>query len=289
MKSLDIAVRYGLIAGLFPLIPQSALAEQQPVTISQAPSDYTYERVLPLRRGQNFRELGGYPTEDGHHVRWGLLFRSGSMHGLEAQDFDYLKRLGIQTVVDFRSTQERQAEPANWPDGYSPRIVSDPYDFALLSKHIPDLHGMNPQSARAEIVAMYPLILKQFNSQYRRLFELLLWGKSPLVFHCSAGRDRTGVAAALVLTALGVPRETVIQDYLLTNRHFDRNLTGPAAQTWGNIAPEMQEVMESSARPSIEAVLEVIDRHPGGTQGYLRDELGLDDEKIALLRATYTD
>ena len=277
------------LAAIAAATGQGVSAKEVLPHLSQPPAQYSYERALPLEGGQNFRDLGGYPTEDHRHVRWGLLFRSGSLHGLTPADFAYLKTLGLRTEVDFRSTQERAAEPSVWPAGEAPRILADDYDFAILGRHMTNLQDMTPDELQAKMVEMYPLILDQFNGQYRRLFEQLLAGNAPLAFHCSAGRDRTGIAAALVLTALGVPRETVIQDYLLTNRYFQFARTGPAAQTWGKIPPAMAKVMVSSARPSIEAVFKVIDAHPGGAKAYLRDRLGLDQLKIARLRALYTE
>ncbi|HKT84720.1 MAG TPA: tyrosine-protein phosphatase [Novosphingobium sp.] len=277
------------IAVILASMAQAVSAKEAVPVLPQPPAQYSYERALPLEGGQNFRDLGGYPTEEHRHVRWGLLFRSGSMHGLTPADFAYLQKIGLRAVIDFRSRQERAAEPDNWPAPQAPRILAEDYDFAVLGRHMTNLKDMTPEEVGAKMVEMYPIILGQFNGQYRRLFEQLLAGNAPLAFHCSAGRDRTGAAAALVLTALGVPRETVIQDYLLTNRYFQLTRTGPAAQTWGDIPPAMAKVMESSARPSIEAIFRVLDGHPDGATGYLRDELGLGQSKIARLRAMYTE
>lgn len=253
------------------------------------PAQYTYERALPLSGGQNFRDLGGYPAANHRRVRWGLLFRSGSMFALTPGDFEYLRALGLRTVVDFRSVQERAAEPVHWPATGAPRIVAADYDFALLGRHMTDVQAMRSDELRAKMVEMYPVILEQFNGQYRGLFEQLLAGHAPLAFNCSAGRDRTGVAAALVLTALGVPRETIIQDYLMTARYLELTRIGPASQTWTNTRSDMAQVMQSSARPSIENVFAVIDSYPGGAQAYLRDRLDLDQHKIARLRFLYTE
>ena len=284
-----LAASGAAIIALVSAVGQGAAARDRLPPLSQPPAQYSYERALPLEGGQNFRDLGGYPTEDHRHVRWGLLFRSGSLHGLTPADFAYLKTLGLRTEVDFRSTQERAAEPTDWPAGQAPKILADDYDFSILGRHMTNLKDMSPEELQVKMVEMYPIILDQFNGQYRRLFQQLLAGNAPLAFHCSAGRDRTGVASALVLTALGVPRETVIQDYLLTNRYFQLAQVGPAAQTWGKIPPAMAKVMVSSARPSIEAVFKVIDGYPGGAKAYLRDRLGLDQLKIARLRALYTE
>ena len=260
----------------------------------QPPIASPHERVLPLQGGQNFRDLGGYRTSDGHTVRWGLLYRSGSMHFLTAQDYAYLDRLGIRTVCDFRSVDERTAEPALWPAGRAPRILADDYrtepnQMGLLRP------GVVPsaEQARAALAAIYPKLLSQFNGQYRRMFAELLAGHAPLAFNCAAGKDRTGVAASLLLTALGVPRETVIQDYMLTNRYFDPSKVmhsdNQASAQWRSLPPDVLHAYMSADRSYIEAAFRVMDSHADGADGYLRDELGLSHADLARLRGLYTE
>ena len=260
----------------------------------QPPAASPHERVLPLQGGQNFRDLGGYRTSDGRTVRWGLLYRSGSMHFLTARDYAYLDRRGITTVCDFRSVDERTAEPALWPAGTAPRILADDY------RTEPTQMGLirpgtvpSAEQARAALVAVYPKLLSQFNGQYRRMFAELLAGHAPLAFNCAAGKDRTGVAAALLLTALNVPRETVIEDYLLTNRYFDPGKVmrsdNQASAQWRSLPPAVLRAYMSADRSYIEAAFRIMDSHVGGVSGYLHDQLGLSDADLARLRHLYTD
>lgn len=252
------------------------------------------QRVLPLQGGQNFRDLGGYRTADGRTTRWGLLYRSGSMHFLTADDHAYLARLGIRTVCDFRDTRERATEPAIWPAGTPPRVLAD--DYAMDDRGI----GLTPAGgaptageARATLAGLYPRLLVQFNGQYRRMFAELLAGHAPLAFNCTAGKDRTGIAAALLLTALGVPREAVIGDYLLTNRYFDPQKVvrsdSQASQGWRRLPPDVLRAYMAADRDYIEAALHVVESHRGGTEGYLRDELGLSRADLVALRRMYTE
>ena len=252
-----------------------------------------HQRVLPLQGGRNFRDLGGYRTADGRQLRLGLLYRSGSMHDLTAADYAYLAKLNIRTVCDLRSSDERQAKPVAWPLGQSPRVLADDYRF--------DAQGMNPAAlaklthgqASEMMRSSYPRILAQFNGQYRRMFAELLAGHAPLAFNCSAGKDRTGVAAALLLTALGVPRETVIQDYLLSNRYVEPSQAGPMtgenARAWRAIKPETMRAVMKVDRTYIEAAFNVVDSYQGGVRGYLRVQLGLDQPQLARLRRMYTE
>ena len=244
-------------------------------------------RVLPLQGGRNFRDLGGYRTADGRTVKWGLLYRSGQMHDLTPADYAYLQKLGIRTVCDFRDTRERTGEPTLWPAGTAPRIFSDDYALDMSGMMLPgDPSTWTHDGIVAAMAATYPKLLDQFRGQYRRMFAELLAGNAPLAFHCTAGKDRTGVAAALLLSALGVPRATVIEDYLLSNQHM---APPPAHPTgfWAKLSPEAARTFAGVDHRYIEAVFAVTDRHPGGMAGYLSDEMGLGAPEIAKLRAMY--
>jgi protein-tyrosine phosphatase len=278
-----------LTAALVSLAPlASAAPPPNPPVVSP------HLRVLPLEGGQNFRDLGGYRTTDGRSVRWGLLYRSGSMHFLTAADQAYLEKLRIRTICDFRDTRERALEPAIWPAGHPPQVIEDDYvlDMGGIGRSAPG-HTPTAADAKATISGFYPQILRQFNGQYRRMFDHLLAGDAPLAFNCTAGKDRTGVAAALLLTALGVPRETVVEDYTLTNRYFDPSRVvhgdNQASVAWKTLPPEVLKAYMSADPDYIGQIFIVMNAHVGGAAGYLRDELGLTPDKITTLRQFYTE
>jgi protein-tyrosine phosphatase len=268
--------------------PSLARAPEPPVPVAAA---VRHSRLLPLEGGRNFRDLGGYRTRDGRHVKWGLLFRSGVMSGLTAADFSYLSQLGIRTVCDLRDTRERHAEPVSWPSGgASPAVFADDYDMTEVMPRM-DIKTMTPASARRLMASTYPRILTSFNGQFRRMFGELLAGRAPLAFNCSAGKDRTGIAAALLLIALDVPRETVIADYLLTNRYLNQaalmrnNNTMPPG--FAGMPQPVLAAMGAADRSYIEAAMRVVDGHRGGAEGYFRDELGLSRADLFQLRRMY--
>ena len=216
------------------------------------------------------------------------------MHFLTPADYGYLERLGIRTVCDFRSTSERNAEPVAWPTTSAPRVLADDYVQDVKSSGLShDTMPTTGEQARTMMTRLYPNLLVQFNGQYRRMFAELLAGRAPLAFNCSAGKDRTGVASALLLTALGVPQETVIGDYLLTNRFFDPNKVVASAnsisQSFQRMPPDVVHAYMAADRAYIEAALRVVDGHAGGADGYLRDELGLTQADITKLRRMYTE
>ena len=172
---------------------------------------------VPLRGARNFRDLGGYGARDGRSVRWRILFRSGSMAGLTSGDVDTLCTFGIRTIIDLRSTNERLREPTLCAGAFMPAMHARDYVFKSsdLGQALPT-GQMEAEEARLAFERTYALLPFQFADQYRQMFAQLLADNAPLIVNCSGGKDRTGVASALLLTALGVPRETVIEDYLLS-------------------------------------------------------------------------
>ncbi|MBO9723133.1 MAG: tyrosine-protein phosphatase [Novosphingobium sp.] len=271
---------------------QSAAQVAAPAPSRQA----AHQRLLPLEGGRNFRDLGGYRTADGRTVKWGKLFRSGSMVDLTAQDLGILNKLGIRTICDYRDRNERKAEPMPWASGTGPTIFADDYDNMAIGLVPGDMGKITPEAASAMMAKSYPMMLRTFAPQFKRMFGELLAGHAPLAFNCSAGKDRTGVSSALLLTALGVPRETVIQDYLLTNRYLPQALakakTGPSDATgkaFLSLPPAVQAAFMKADRAYIEAAFKALDAHPGGAMGYLRDEMGLGKPQIAKLRTLYLD
>lgn len=270
-------------------IPVASARDVMPVA-AKAPHD----RLLPLQGGRNFRDLGGYRTMDGRHVKWGLLFRSGSMHALTDRDYRYLANRGIKVVCDFRDSRERKEAPVHWPAGDSPRVLSDDYRLDMAGfAPAGDPKTWTADEARAAMRNSYPRMLVTFRDQYRRMFAELLKGNAPLAFNCSAGKDRTGIAAALLLTALGVPRTTIIDDYLLTNTYLDaRKMTagtakaGPASPLAG-MPPVAAQAMMAADRQYIDAAFKVLDAHAGGAAGWLRDKMSLSQADITRLRRMY--
>ncbi|MCY3640835.1 MAG: tyrosine-protein phosphatase [Gammaproteobacteria bacterium] len=180
-------------------------------------------RLLPLEGGRNFRDLGGYATEDGHSVRWGRVFRSGVMTNLTEGDYAYLASLGIATICDYRSEEERHEEPTRWAAGQVDYVTfPDPATPAgslfLGVLRDPDV---TPERVADAMTASYAQLAQDHARAFGTMFDRLAAGEIPLAFNCSAGKDRAGISAALLLTALGVPRATVVADYALSEQLVD--------------------------------------------------------------------
>lgn len=257
----------------------------------------SYERVLPLKGGSNFRDLGGYRTEDGKTVRRGLLYRSGVMTGLTDGDEDYLADFGFETVVDLRSEEERDLYPNHWARDAGIDYVKVDYSMMEMMKSasVGD-HGYDP-------VAMYRQMPYYLKPQLKAYFDRAVAGRAPMVVNCSAGQDRTGITSALMLTALGVPRPQVVQDYVLSTE-YRRPLVergdvdlAEAAQSNGFARMMLRYADEESEKaspliteegiPYLYYALEQIEADYGSVMAFLDEELGVSEEDIATLRSQY--
>ncbi|CAG4883141.1 Protein-tyrosine phosphatase [Georgfuchsia toluolica] len=185
------------------------------------------ESETRLEGAPNFRDLGGYPTVDGRKVRRGRVFRSDGLHALSERDFDDLSRLGLRLVCDLRSEYERKRKPTVWPQRFVPKTLlmevnADPrVNHAGLLEMLH--HDSSPQGAAAMMSSVYRLVPGMLAQYIPSFFSALVSNDQlPLVFHCSAGKDRTGILSAIILLALGVPREVVFEDYLKTVRYQNR-------------------------------------------------------------------
>lgn len=253
------------------------------------------ERELPLERGSNFRDLGGYVTADGRRVRWGRIYRSGAMPLLSERDYKQLGTLRISGIVDLRSTDERQIAPDELDDRTGALFLSNDYSLRKM------MAGMS--SGNGEYA--YRAIGKTLAPQYRAIFRRLLANDGATLYHCSAGQDRTGVATALVLSALGVPRETILADYHLSTKlrrpQNEMPPLNPADWPGNPIVPYYVAGQAKPGGPKAEPLFtpkgvshlaqffEVIDQEYGSVEGYLQKELGITSLDIRQLKKAYLD
>lgn len=249
------------------------------------------QRRLPFERVHNFRDLGGYPAADGREVVWGSLFRSAQLSEMTDQDKALFRQLGVELVCDFRRDDERAREPT--PVGHAETV-----SLAITPGSV---GGVWSEVARNSVTATEmaslmeainrDLVLNQIAS-YRQLFALLLRSRQRVLVHCAVGKDRTGVAAALILSALGVPRDVIMQDYLLTNTclpleaELERMLSRFAQSGTPPARAALRPILE--ARESyLEAAFDAIDSHSGSVAAYLEHQLGLGPVQLGQLRGWY--
>jgi protein-tyrosine phosphatase len=257
-------------------------------------------RHIALEGTPNFRDLGGYETTDGRSVRWGVLYRSGVLSNLTAQDFSQLGQLGVRVVCDFRTDQENATAPEVWVPGASVEHIHLPIgpdsnkDWAqTMEEHL----GKNPtpEQLKSYLIHIYSDFAFTQASEYRKLFAELKEGPLPLLYHCTAGKDRTGVFSAFVLLTLGVPQKTVLADYELTNTYLLDAMSSqashkllasstPSNSPLSNLTPDQQRVLMAADPDYLEAMLSQIEAKYGSFVNYRRTELGVSDTDVELLR-----
>ncbi len=242
-----------------------------PSTPSPAATAAAPSRSLPLSGATNFRDLGGYVGHGGRAVQWRRLFRSDHLAGLTVQDQALLADLGVARAVDFRGKAESAAYAYALPGiSYHPLAIEPTVVQRALELQRTG-HQLTAQDAVGLMQETYRGFVHDNAPRFAALFGLLLASDEPLVFHCTAGKDRTGFAAALILLALGVPRDVVMQDYLLTNALYQR----PPGM--GSHAPEeVLAVLWRVQEEFLNAALHRVDKDFGGVQACLVDVLGVD-------------
>jgi protein-tyrosine phosphatase len=238
-------------------------------------------RSVPLQGAPNCRDLGGYLAADGRRVKWKHIYRSDSLADLTDADLPIAAALGLHALIDLRDESERQRKPNRDLPG-KPHAVHAcgflPYgNRELFSRVVSGTVTLEQlELACLEAYGRFPP-----EPTYAKLLELLLTPDAfPLMIHCTSGKDRTGFASAVVLMALDVPRATIIEDFMLTNQHRRdiSFLVGDKAD------PAVVEVL-SGVKPSyLEASFAAIDARWGSTANYLRDGLGLSDQRRKTLQ-----
>ncbi len=230
----------------------------------------------------NFRSLDGYVVADGRCVRSGMLYRSARLDGLTREGQEMLKSMPIKTIVDFRNNEECQMAPT--PDlGGGVVMESLPIIGGDLSVYISDIMAGKLSQADVEqlMCDMYRGFVTDCSNQYARFFDILLYESSyPILFHCMAGKDRTGFAAAVLLSLLGVNRQDIQKDYLITND----NLSGMKNSKWFKLIPHAQVLMCADER-YINASFDAIQGAYGSIEGYFDKGLGISAEKQELLKS----
>ena len=250
----------------------------------------TADRGLHLATAPNFRDIGGYRTVDGRWVRMGLVFRSDELDRLSEADLAKLGRLAPALVVDLRTQPERTRGPDRLPPGAEPMVAD-------VAADAPPSQGISKISTADEAADFLVRANQQFVSlpsakdAYTRLFGRLQGPPAgakagAVVYHCSAGKDRTGWATAVLLSALGVPRETVMADYLASNGYLVEKNRAMFSAMPADMAAKLQPVFTVRAA-YLQAGFDEADRRYGSFDQYLKEGLGLDSAALARLRARF--
>lgn len=232
-----------------------------------------------LQGASNFRDIGGYRNADGRHVRRGQVFRSDHLAGLTLQDHERLQALGIAHSLDFRGVAEYTATPYAIAGVQRVALTIEPTVIARMRTLV--AQGVVPTTE--ETVDLMRETYRDFVNHnagtFGRFLKHLLEQPTPQVFHCTAGKDRTGFAAALLLSALGVDRTTIERDYLLTNQLYKRD-----ARLEGQGHPHVMKVLWQVQPEFLQAAFDEIDAQHGGMTDYLHGAIGLSAQELAELQ-----
>ncbi|QCP50393.1 tyrosine-protein phosphatase [Trinickia violacea] len=258
------------------------------------------ERHIELEGSSNLRDIGGYPACDGRQVRWGMVYRSGAMYRFTDSAWRWMAERGVRVVCDLRSSEERELSPTNWQGGDHTRHVGIAYGAKLLLAELQESGEAGVNEMHNSLYCIFPKLLAP---SFKAMFEALLEQQTPLVVHCSAGQDRTGLAIGLLLSALGVPRDTVVADYRLSTQcrrveneiNLDELIAASERNAFarfyaqvlkrrGKAALRPRDLVNRNGQPLLFDAFNAIDAQWGSLAAYLEAELNLRHEDLARLR-----
>ena len=244
----------------------------------------------------NFRDLGGQPAGDGRRVRHGRLYRSEAIPTLAPQEAARLAALGIRVVCDLRSKAERSRAAGHWPGSGATVLPMDVVaDFRADAHPLAALRDDPGETgAVALMTGTYEALPAACAPHLALLFDRLVQGDTPLLIHCTAGKDRTGFVVAMLLHALGVPEDAIMTDYLRSGECPSPAVVAGTRRfmeaVLGNVVQESALIALAGVRPAYLAASHArIRRDHGSVALYLREAAGLDEERQARLIATLTE
>ncbi len=263
---------------IFVVISQVAYAQDTTIIFNP-------KRQIKLEGGSNFRDLGGYPTQEHKHVKWGHIYRSADVSKLTDNDLKTLSDLHLTTVCDLRGPDELKTSPDKLPTGIQYINLPAGSENVRLNTNYAT---MNRDSM---MLATYTRT-DHLKAKYKPMFDQLLAlpNDKSLMFHCTAGKDRTGMGAALVLSAFGVERNYIIADYKATNFYWKNARDKMAQMMVKNGMSEKTVNSMMAANPMyLETFLKTIDTKYDSIDNFLKTEMELDVAKIAKLKGLYLE
>jgi protein-tyrosine phosphatase len=257
------------------------------------------DRHIALEGATNFRDFGGYATADGRQVKRRYLFRSGALGGLTDADHEVVRSFGIRLICDLRRGSEASHVPTRWcaePEAERWHLPLFPESKAAQNYWA---EIQSPADIRAKMIDTYRalVITPGILEKYRLLFERLARDEScPVLVHCSAGKDRTGIVCALILSVLGVERATVAEDFLLSSRYYDSDqafarLSSQIVDfgTGKDWTREMLEPVFKVEPAYLETAFAIIDREHGSVAAFLTEAAGVAPGTLEQIRARLLD
>lgn len=255
------------------------------------------DRGVHIRSVPNLRDAGGYRTTDGRWVRMGMIYRADQLDRLSDADLEALDALDIGAVMDLRTESERSREPDRIPPGARAMVLDVAADSASGSLGGDMFQVMEAAIASGKGAEMLGKAYRDFVSlpsartaYGTMLHQMLDEGSGAVLYHCTSGKDRTGWATAIILTMLGVPRETVMADYLLSNTYLQPKIEHTLEhmkKSGVSLDPALLEPVMTVNPGFLETAFDEVERSYGSFDAYLRDGLGISAADVERLRARY--
>jgi protein-tyrosine phosphatase len=266
------------------LLATPALAQTATDTVVFNP-----KRAVQLQGTSNFRDLGGYPAAGGKHVKWGHIYRSADISKLTDSDLLALQSRHVALVCDLRGPQEYAQSPDRLPTGA--RRIELPAGSEKIDPRL--MSGGAKTINRDSLMRSVYTNISFFPAKYKPMFDELLTldNSQALLFHCTAGKDRTGIGAALVLSALGVDRQTILKDYAATDVYWqagrEQSLQRMAQAGMSAEAVNAYRPLMAANPAYLAGTFATIDKQYGSVDKYLASQMDLTPKKLAALRAKY--
>ena len=279
IAELNIKEGYKTILGM-PNITRSYFK----LVFNKKYSVITSDRVIPMERIFNFRDIGGYTNKEGRYIQWGKLYRSGSLGMANRKDMATLDKLGIETIIDLRT----QRESYNFPNKYkAPQIYNLPLRGNRYDIFFNEI--LSEKMKRTDILSydqsIFSFIIENNSDYFIKMFDILLDEKNyPVVIYCSLGKDRTAIASALILAALDTENDFILDDYLMSNELIDYHALVRNAEHYPEMVQETITALFSAHRETIIKSMETLTSQYGSMDNYFEKELDLTPRKREKLK-----
>ena len=238
------------------------------------------QRVIPFSSVSNFRDIGGYSGADHRQVKWEQIYRSAHLCGLDDNDIQKLQALGVRQSIDLRGQKESQRNHYAYEFLQRQACVIEPEVARLVNEYIAVEGAISVADAHRFMHEMYTSFFTHYTAQFSAFFKHVMQAQSPLVVHCTAGKDRTGFACAMLLTALGVHDDDILEDYLLTQQCYNVELKAREG-----VDLQAMKVLWGVSSEYLEQALHNIRQARGTVSAFLHKGLGVGPADTERLQA----